>query len=38
MTYGNFKYLPKRIAADKVLRDKTFKIASDQKYVHIKED
>ena len=32
MAYGNFRYLPKRIAADKVLRDKTFKIASDQKY------
>ena len=32
MAYGNFKDLPKRIAADKVWRDKTFKIASDQKY------
>ena len=32
MAYGDFKDLPKRTAADKVLRDKTFKIASDQKY------
>ena len=32
MTYGDFKDLPKRTAADKVLRNKTFKIASDQKY------
>ena len=27
-----YRDLPKRIAADKVLRDKAFKIASDQKY------
>ena len=27
MAYGDFKALPKRIAADKVLRDKAFKIA-----------
>ena len=32
MTYGDFKHLPKITAADKVLRDKAFKIASDQKY------
>ena len=32
MTYGDFKDLAKRTAADKVLRDKAFKIASDQKY------
>ena len=32
MAYGNFKDLAKRTAADKVLRDKAFKIASDQKY------
>ena len=32
MAYGDFKYLAKRTAADKVLRDKAFKIASDQKY------
>ena len=32
MAYGDFKDLPKRTAADKVLRDKEFKIASDQKY------
>ena len=32
MAYGDFKDLPKRTAADKELRDKAFKIASDQKY------
>ena len=32
MAYGDFKDLPKRTEADKVLRDKAFKIASDQKY------
>ena len=32
MAYGDFNDLPKRTAADKVLRDKTFKIPSDQKY------
>ena len=32
MTYGDFKYLTKRTFEDKVLRDKRFKIASDQKY------
>ena len=32
MAYVDFKDLPKRTAADKVLRDKAFKIASDQKY------
>ena len=32
MAYGDFKHLPKITAADKVLRDKAFKIASDQKY------
>ena len=32
MAYVDFKYLAKRTAADKVLRDKAFKIASDQKY------
>ena len=32
MAYGDFKDLAKRTAADKVLRDKTFKIVSDQKY------
>ena len=31
MAYGYFKDLAKSIAADKVLRDKAFKIASDQK-------
>ena len=32
MAYGDFKDLTKRTIADKVLRDKAFKIASDQKY------
>ena len=32
MAYGDFKDLAKRTAADKVLRDNAFKIASDQKY------
>ena len=32
MANGDFKDLPKRTAPDKVLRDKAFKIASDQKY------
>ena len=32
MAYGDFKYLAKRTTAVKVLRDKAFKIASDQKY------
>ena len=32
MAFGDFKDLPKRTAADNVLRDKAFKIASDQKY------
>ena len=32
MAYGDFKDLAKRTAADKVLRDKAFKIASDQRY------
>ena len=32
MAYGDFKDLAKRIAANNLLRDKAFKIASDQKY------
>ena len=32
MAYGDFKDLPKRTEADKVLRDKAFKIASGQKH------
>ena len=32
MAYGDCKDLPKRTAADKELRDKAFKISSDQKY------
>ena len=32
MAYGDFKDLAKITIADKILRDKAFKIASDQKY------
>ena len=32
MAYGDFKDLKKRTIANKVLRDKAFKIAADQKY------
>ena len=32
MAYGDFKDLTKRTAADKVLREKAFKITSDQKH------
>ena len=32
MAYRDFKHLAKRTIADKVLRDKAFKVASDQKY------
>ena len=32
MAYADFKHLSKTTAADKVLRDKAFKIESDQKY------
>ena len=32
MVYGNFKDLGRRLAADKVLRDETFKIANNPKY------
>ena len=32
MAYRDFKDLAKRTIADKVLRDKAFKVASDQKY------
>ena len=32
MAYGHFKDLTKRTVADKVLRNKAFNIASDQKY------
>ena len=32
MAYGDSKDLAKRTIADKVLRDQSFKIASDQKY------
>ena len=32
IAYGDFQDLPKRTAADKVLRDEAFKIANDQKH------
>ena len=32
MTYGDFKDLPRRTAADKVLRDKAFDIAKNSRY------
>ena len=32
MVYGDFKDLPRRIAADKVLRDKAFNFAKNPKY------
>ena len=32
MAYGDFKHLAKRIASDKVLKDKAFIIASNPKY------
>ena len=32
MAYGDFKNLTKRTVADKVLRDKAFKIVSNQKF------
>ena len=31
MAYGDFKYLPRRTASDKVLRDKAFNIAKNPK-------
>ena len=32
MAYGDFKYLTRRTASDKMLRDKTFNIAKNPKY------
>ena len=32
MAYGDFKNLPRRIASDKVLHDKTFNVAENLKY------
>ena len=32
MAYGDFKYLAKRTASDKVLRDKVFNITENSKY------
>ena len=37
MAYGDFKYLVRRTASDKVFRDKAFNIAKNSKYVDIKE-
>ena len=38
MAYGDFKGLAKRTITDKVLRDKAFKIASNQNMMDIRED
>ena len=38
IAYRDFKDLTKRTVADKLLRDKAFKIASDQKYNGYQED
>ena len=32
MAYGDFKYLKRRTASDKVLRDKAFNVAKNPKY------
>ena len=32
MSYGDSKYLPRRTASDKVVRDKAFNIARNPKY------
>ena len=32
MVYGDFKYLTRRTASDKILRDKAFNIAKNWKY------
>ena len=32
MVYGDFKYLARRTASDKVLRDKVFNITKNSKY------
>ena len=32
MTYADFKYLTRRTASDKILRDKAFNIAKNPKY------
>ena len=37
MAYGNFKYLAKRTASDKVLHDNAFNIAKIQNMMGIKE-
>ena len=33
MAYCDFKYLPRRISSDKLLRDKAFNIAKSPKYM-----
>ena len=37
MAYGDFKDLPGRMAYDKVLHDKAFKIASNPNYDHFQQ-
>ena len=37
MAYGDFKYLAKRTASDKVLHDNAFNIAKIQNMMRIKE-
>ena len=32
MTYGDFKYLPRKMASEKVLRDKAFAVAINSKF------
>ena len=38
MAYGDFKYLTRRTASDKILRDKPFNIAKNPKYDGYKRD
>ena len=38
IAYGDFKDLERKTQSDKVLKDKAFKIASNPKYMDIKED
>ena len=38
MVYGDFKNLPRRTAADKVLRDKAFNLLKIQTMMDIKKD
>ena len=38
MAYGDFKYLTRRTASDKILRDKEFNIAKNPKYDGYQKD